>query len=459
MSVKIVVIGGGMGGYPAAIRAARLGGKVALIEKNKLGGTCLHAGCIPTKTFLQSAEIFHKLKSSLDYGIAAENISFKMDLLARRKDQIRQQLESGVKSLIRSKKIELFNDEAEIISTEKVLLKKSGKILEADRIIIASGAVPSNLPATIANSQDVLNSNDVLLMSELPNEVVIIGGGVVGIEFAQFFSRVGKKVTVIEMLPRILLGVDEEIVKIFTEIMEKENKIKLITEAKITKVFRKGNKKEIIYLKKGEKARIEADEVIVATGRIPQTAGLGLEKIGVDFDTKGIKVNNSMETNIRGIFAVGDVTGGIMLAHVALAEGECAARNAIGIPAKMNYKAVPKCIYTSPEIASVGLTEEEASKEFDIKVGRFPFYANGKAVVMNETAGLVKIIAEKKHGEIIGAHIIGPQATNLISELTLAINLEATVEDLVHTIHPHPTLSEAILEAAMNVNEGAIHLP
>jgi dihydrolipoamide dehydrogenase len=262
-----------------------------------------------------------------------------------------------------------------------------------------------------------------------------------------------------EMLPEILSTEDGKIRETIKTVLERENGVKIITGIKVKKVKKLGEKKEVIYEKGGNIDKITVDEVVAVIGRIPKTEGLGLEELGVKFDEKGIHVNQNMETNIRGIYAAGDVTGGIMLAHMASAEAECAARNAVGIPSRISYKAVPKCIYTQPEIASVGLTEEEARKAYDIKVGNFPFYANGKALIMNESVGFVKIISELKHGEILGAHIIGPQATSMISELVLAIQMEATHEEVASSIHPHPTLSEAVMEAAMSLGKGAIHLP
>lgn len=457
MTIRVAVIGGGVGGYPAAIRAARMGAQVALIEMKELGGVCLHSGCIPTKAFLQSAEIYDKLKRAKDFGVRAENVSFDFNAIAERKKQIIQRLVNGVKGLVKSNRINYIHGQAEISSPRKVLIKESGEAVEVDKIIIATGSRPARLP--VSSECELLSSDEVLSLEKLPDEVLIIGGGVIGVEFAQFFSKMGGKVTIIEKLPRILLTEDAEIAQAMTEVLKNESKVNVITGAEIIQIKCLGDKKQVTYLKDGKEGVLEVDEVVAATGRIPRTEGFGLEKMGVEFGRAGIKVNEKMETNVPGIYAAGDVTGGIMLAHVASAEGECAARNAVGAFGTINYKAIPRCIYTKPEIASVGLTEEEAAKKYDIKIGRFPFYANGKALIMDEAAGMVKIIAEKKHGEILGAHIIGPQATNMVSELVLAMHMEATAEELASAIHPHPTLSEAIMEAAMSLEEGAIHLP
>jgi len=459
LSVRIAVIGGGPGGYPAAIRAARMGAIVTLIEKRELGGVCLNEGCIPTKTFLKSAEIYDEVKKASLFGVDVQGCSLNYGTVVERKKSVINKLVSGIKALIKSKKINYLNDEARILSPGKVLIEGTKEVIDVDKIIITTGSVPRKLPASILDGTDILYSEDVLSSESLPDNVVIIGGGVIGVEFAQFYAKLGKKVTIMEMLPRILSTEDTEIAETIKNILEKENGVKIITGIKVNKIKKLGAKKEVAYEKGGNTEKITADEVVAVTGRTPQTAGLGLEEIGVMFDEKGIKVNEKMETNISGIYAAGDVTGGIMLAHVASAEGECAAKNAVGVPSRISYNAVPKCIYTSPEIASVGMTEEEARKGYDVKVGKFPFYGNGKALIMNESAGFVKIISEKNSGEILGAQIIGPQATNMISELVLAIQMEATHEEVAGSIHPHPSLSEAIMEAAMGLGEGAIHMP
>lgn len=459
MSIKIAVIGGGLGGYPAAIRAARMGAHVTLVEKRELGGVCLHEGCIPTKAFLQSAELYSKINNSSDFGVNIEGVSYDYKSILERKNRIIYQLVNGVKLLIKSKKINYVPGEATILAPGKVLIKGTGKVIEVDKIIIATGSIPSKLPASLANEEDILYSDKVLNINKLPNEVLIIGGGVIGVEFAQFFSMLGKKVTIIEQLPRIIATEDKDISQAMTDILKKENKINIINNATIQEIRSLGEIKEVIYSKDNVTESLKVDMVIGATGRKPFTTGLGLEQLEVEYDKNGIKVNDKMETNIKDIYAAGDVVGGIMLAHVAAAEGECAAKNALGVSSVINYNNIPKCIYTKPEIASVGLNEEEASRNYDIKVGKFPFYANGKALIMNETGGMVKIIADKKYGEILGAQIIGPQATNLISEIVLAMHLEATVEEVANAIHPHPSLSEAIMEAAMSLGEGAIHLP
>ncbi len=459
MSVKIAVIGGGLGGYPAAIRAARMGASVTLFEKKELGGVCLHEGCIPTKIFLQSAEIYDKVNKASSFGVDVQGCLFNFGSVVERKKSIINKLVNGIKTLIKSNNISYVREEARIMSPGKILLKGTNEVIDVDKIIISTGSVPRKLPTSVLDGTDILYSEDVLCSERIPDSIVIIGGGVIGVEFAQFYAKLGKRVTVMEMLPGILGTEDSEIAEAIKTLLEKENGVKIITGIKVNKVKRLGEKKEVVYEKGGNIQKIIVDEVVAVTGRMPQTAGLGLEEIGVKFDEKGIHVNEKMETNIREIYAAGDVTGGIMLAHVASAEGECAARNAVGVPSRISYKAVPKCIYTTPEIASVGLTEAEARKIYDVKVGKFPFYGNGKALIMNEPVGFVKIISDIKHGEILGAHIVGPQATNMISELVLAIQMEATYEEVAGSIHPHPTLSEAIMEAAMGLGEGAIHIP
>ena len=457
---KIVVIGGGPGGYVAAIRAAQLGNEVTLIEKDELGGTCLNRGCIPTKCLMQSADIFWETKNSNTFGVDISGASLNFAAVVKHKENTVKQLVSGVQFLMKKNKVRVTKGAATIIDPGKVSIIESGEEIKTDNIIIATGSVPSNIPAARIDGEGVISSTEALKLEQLPADIVIIGGGVIGIEFAQMLHRMGVNVTVIEMMHQILPTEDADLAQMLESILKKEG-IEIFTSATVRKIetAKNGDKVVLFATKDGDKEKM-ASKVLVAVGRSPVTSELGLEKLGIDLDRGWIAVNEKMQTNISGIYAIGDVVGGIMLAHVASAEGRCAAENASGIGTIMDYRAVPRCVYTSPEMAFVGLTEVQAKEKYgsDISIGKFPLTANGRALILNNTGGLVKTIAEVKYGEVLGVGLIGPHATELISEVVLGIRLEATLNDIASAIHPHPTISEAIMEAALNVKGEAIHI-
>lgn len=458
----VIVIGGGPGGYVAAIRAAQLGADVALVEKENLGGTCLNIGCIPTKVLLQTAELYEEFLNSELYGIKLDGrVSVDWNKLMKRKEEIASQLVNGVSGLLRLNNIEVIKGQASFIDKNTIDVKKedgSAIVLKAKNFIIATGSKPFIPPIIGIGSEGVLDSTEALALEEIPKELVVIGGGVIGIEFATLFNSLGTKVTVIEMLPHILPPIDREISEIVKMKLGMEG-IDIYTSAEVTSIERKNGKLEVEAKLDKNEVRISGDKVLLSVGRRPVTEGLNIDAIGVDMSKKGIKVNNRLETNVKGIYAIGDVTGINMLAHVASEQGIVAAENIMGINKEIDYKAIPACIYTKPEIASVGMTEAEAKKSgIEYKVGKFMLSNNGKALIMNEIEGtMVKIITDKKYEEVLGMHIFGPRATELIAEGALALRLEATVDEIITTIHPHPTISESIKEAALSVNNIAIH--
>jgi len=455
---KITVIGGGVGGYPAAIKAARLGASVTLIEKDVLGGTCLNRGCIPTKSLLQSGEIAQTIKNADQFGIKSKGYSIDFQAVTGRRDAIVSNLRKGVEVLLKKRQIEIVKGSAELIDTSSVQIKDTGQKIISDAIIIATGSSPARLPIDGLKGANVLDSDAVLEMKRLPKRVAIIGGGVVGVEFAQIFKNLGADVTILEVAGQLVPGMDSEIAAALGKRISDEG-IAVFTNVDLNKNVSSKGKSTLTYLHNKKKKSLVVDKVVLAVGRKPVFSDLKVDRLGLNHANGALKVNDRMETNIPNIYAVGDVVGGMMLAHKATAEGECAAANAAGQNMKMSYKAIPACIYTSPEVASVGMTEEEAKEHYDIEIGRFPFQANGKAMILNQTYGMVKIIADKKYGEVLGVHIIGPHATDLIAEAALGMSIEVTKEVLAHAVHPHPTLSESIKEAAMTLCGGAVHLP
>lgn len=455
---NIVVIGGGPGGYVAAIKAAQAGASVTLIEKDKMGGTCTNRGCIPTKALLETSNLLSSIKEAEQYGISVNDVFINYSKVLERKNRVVKQLMSGVEFLMKKNNIKVIKGTGKIIDSKKVEITGNYEKIEADNIIIATGSVPVNIPIEGGDGRDVINSNDVLDMEILPKSVVIIGGGYIGIEFAQFLNDMGCKSTIVEMLPQILPTLDSEIAEMFEDQLRGRG-VEIFTDAKVMSIKdTKKGKKVIFETKEGQKAK-QADKVIIAVGRKPEVKDLGVEGIGIMLNKGRIMVNERMETNVSGVYAIGDVVGGIMLAHVAMAEAECAVDNIFDVTTEIDYRAVPKCIYTSPEIASVGMDEVEAMKKYnEVKVARFPYIANGRAVILNETNGEIKLIADSKYGEILGVHIIGPYATELIAEAVLAIKMEATVEEVSKTIHAHPTVSEAMAEVAFGIQKKTIHI-
>jgi dihydrolipoamide dehydrogenase len=456
---RVVVVGGGVGGYPAALRAASLGASVTLIEKERIGGVCLNKGCIPTKVFLQSAWLYEETKRSSLFGVTTGKVGINFSKVLARKNRIVDRLTAGVTSLLKHKKVSVLKGTAAFRDAHSLEIIDTGEVVTGDKFILATGSTPALVKIAGSTNVRILTSDDLLRMDSLPSSLLIIGGGYIGVELGQFYSRMGVTVSIVEMLNRIIPTEDEEISRALQAALENEG-INIFTQSTVESIEKAGNNKKVTLATPDGKREIVASEVAQSVGRIPYYAGMNVEKVGVRIEQGRIVVNDKMETNIPHVYAVGDVTGGIMLAHVAMAEAGCAARNALGYQVSLPYHAVPRCVYTSPEVAGVGLTEENAREERGaVKVSRFPFHAIGRALVEEEPEGMIKIVADKKHGEVLGVHIIGPHATELIAEAVLAIEMEVTVEELAHTMHPHPTLSEGMGEAAMMLCGGALHLP
>jgi len=459
--IDVVIIGGGPGGYVAAIKAAHLGLKAVLVEKDKLGGVCLNKGCIPTKALVSTAELLNYLQRAEEFGIQVKDYSFDFPAIMKRKDLITRRLSSGVEQLMKANQVRVVLGEGQIVEPGKVEITDTAgekEVIKTKNIVIATGSKVIKLPIPGIDSEGVITSDEALSLSELPSKMIIIGGGVVGIEFAGIFKALGVEVTVVEMLPRILLPIDEEIARRLTMSLKRKG-IEILTDCKVKGIKKNHQNLEVLVSTSEGEKKLKTEKVLLAAGRVPELGNIDLQRLGIELDKGAIKVNEKMRTNIPGIYAVGDVVGKIMLAHVASREGIVAVENISGKEVLMNYKVVPNCVFSMPEVASVGLTEEEARKENDnIKVSKFPFMANGKALGMGETEGMVKIIAEADTSELLGVHILGVHASDLIAEGALALSMEATAEEIVNTIHAHPTLAEAIAEAAEGITGKPIHL-
>ena len=447
---RFTIIGGGVAGYPAAIRAARLGAEVTLIEREAIGGTCLNWGCIPAKALLQSAETVARIRASEVFGVRVSGFELDFQTVMNRKAAVVERLTKGVGSLLAAKKIRVVTGTAEFVDSRTVRILETNEKITSNGILIATGSKPVYPPIEGLASSGAWNSNDFLGMESVPSRAVIIGGGFIGVEFAQVLKAFGSDVTILEIMPQIVPGVDREIAVTLQRLLSRSG-IQVMTSARVGKISAGGAQKNVFYACEDRSEELVADRVILATGRKPDFSHLDIDRVGIDAAKGAIAVNDRLETSVPGIYAAGDVIGGIMLAHVATAEGDLAARNMMGADLRMDYGAVPGCVHTRPEIASVGLTEEEAKAVNDIEIGRFFFRANGKAVIMNEIDGMVKIVSDSKSGHVLGVHILGPRATDLISEAVLGMRLGMTTKDLAEAIHPHPSLSEVIMEAAQGV--------
>ena len=455
MDYKITVIGAGPGGYTAAIRAAHLGAKVCLIEKADLGGVCLNRGCIPTKTLLKSAQKWQELQHCADYGLSADNLSFDFAKVSARKQTVIKQLRDGVAQLIKSNKIDLKIGTAKLIDAHTIDI--NGEQIHSEYIIIASGSRAATPPIPGTDLSGVLTSDSLLELDKEPSSMLIIGAGVVGVEFAGIFAAFGTAVTLVEMAPTILPGTDADIPKRLGPALRKQG-IKTIPSAKVLSIEQTDSGLCVTVESKGKTEQITVEKVLVASGRIPVLHELGLDNAAIEHTKHGITVNEHLQTNIPHIYAIGDITNKLMLAHVASTQAMVAAEHIMGISSAMDYAVVPSCIFTTPEIAGVGLTEQQAAAQnIAVKISKFNFAGNGKAISMGETDGLVKIIADANTHRVLGMHIIGAHASDLIMEGALAIKQGLTAEQLAHTIHPHPTLSEVILEAAHGIFGDIIH--
>ena len=444
----IIVIGAGPGGYETAIKASQLGKKTCIVESTYFGGTCLNVGCIPTKVMIHTADLVSEIKESAAYavtGIDAANVSVDMKKLQQRKNTVVKTLTGGVQALLRANGVTIVNGKGSFVDNHTVAV--GDKQITAENIIIATGSsvfVPPFI--ALEGENNILTSNEALSMDELPGTVAVIGGGVIGIEFAYLLSKLGAKVVVLELMDHILPMVDPEISGLAQKQMAKDG-VEFNLGAKVKMV--KDN--EVFYELDGEELSVAADAILMAVGRIPNTEGLNAEGIGIEFDRRAIAVNDVMQTNIPNIYAIGDVNGKVMLAHTASHEGMVAVAHICGEHAEMNYDQIPSCIYINPEISSIGLTEAKAKELHDnVKVGRFPMMANGKSVIEGSTNGMMKVILEGETGEILGVHIYASHATDMIGEVSVAMSSELTADEMIHAIHPHPTVNEALGEAFMS---------
>ncbi len=450
----VCVIGGGPAGYVAAIKAAQLGGKVALVEKDSLGGTCLNRGCIPTKTYLHNAEIIHKIKEASSRGIKLVNDAFSVDMneTVEVKNKVVKTLTGGVGALLKSHGVKVYNGEGKVTKDKKVLVNGT-ELIDADRIILAGGSKVSRINIPGMDSPKVLTSDEILDLKEVPARMAVIGGGVIGSELGQAFAAFGTKVTIVEMADRIVANMDKDASDLLAKRFKKEG-IEILTSTKLLEIQDKG--KEVVVKLEG-KEDLVVDYVLLSIGRLPDLSAVS--DIDIELDRGRIKVNDYIETSIPGIYAPGDVNGVKMLAHAAFRMGEIAAENAMGHNKKVDLKATPAAIYTFPEMASVGLTEEQAAQNYEIKVGKFNFGANGRALASNENEGFVKVIMEAKYHEILGVHIVGPVAAEIINQASSLIQSEMTIDDVLDVIYGHPTYSEALFEACADCLDLCIHAP
>lgn len=454
----VLVIGGGPGGYVAAIRAAQLGAKVTLAERAEIGGTCLNRGCMPTKALLHSSEVYELATNSADIGIIGRDVAVDWPRVQATRQSVSDKLTGGVRALMRANKVTVVEGEAKFTGPKTV--KVGDKTLNPDKIIIAVGSKPVMPPIPgLKECPACIDSTACLKLDHIPESLVVIGGGVIGVELGSVYRRFGSKVSVLELQDRILPQMDGELAELAAAQLVAEG-MDLRTGAKVTRVDTTTNGAAVHAEIGGKDTVFEAEKVLVCVGRSPNLEGLGLDKAGIAVEGGFIKVDKRLETSVPGVFAVGDCSGRLMLAHAAMAMGEAAAENAMGGEAGFNEDMSPACAYVGPEIAGVGYTEERA-KELGIEyiVGRFPTSANGRSLVSGCTGGIIKVLAGPKFGEILGVHILAPSATELIEEAALAIRLEATLDELTDTIHCHPTVAEALREAALAAQKRAIHIP
>ncbi|HYP28301.1 MAG TPA: dihydrolipoyl dehydrogenase [Blastocatellia bacterium] len=454
----VVVIGAGPGGYVAAIRAAQVGLRTAIVEKDKnLGGTCLLRGCIPTKALLHTADVLDEFKHAKNIGVVTEGVSLDMPQAQKNKNKIVLKLSKGVEFLMKKNKIQTFKGAARIESAGQITVtgaEGSTQMVQTRNIIIATGSVPRSLPGLDIDGQQIITSDEILELNEVPKSLIVLGAGAVGVEFASMYARFGSDVTILELLPRLLPIEDEEISSELGKSFKKQG-IKAFTGANFQKAVKEDGQVRVTARVGDADREFVAEKLLVATGRAAYTAGLGLENLGVETDKRGyIQVDDHMRTNVPNVYAIGDVVPTPWLAHVASAEGIVAAETIAGKnPRPINYDQVPNCTYCHPEVASVGLTEAKAKERgYEVKVGKFPTPILAKAQIQGATEGLVKIVSDAKYDEVLGLHIIGPQATELIVEGCTALRMEATVEELIHTMHAHPTVSEGLHEAAEDVH-------
>lgn len=455
---RIVIIGGGPGGYTAAIRAAQMGARPLLIEKDRIGGTCLNRGCIPTKALLHDVKLLRSLKKYPAFqSQPLEHVNLLGSMMDRKRKVV-EELVKGVEILLESYRVTVKNAQADLLSPNQVILsdgKDRREILEADAIILAPGSISRPLPYISPDGKGIINSDQALAIEKIPEELVIIGGGYIGVEFATLFHALGSKVTIVEILENILPGVEAELIRNLRRFLERDG-IRIFTQSSVEEIqYGKNELRLTVKTPKGIE-ELSAEKLLLAIGRIPRL-DIDFSKAGVDTSPQGIQVNPRMETSTSNIYAIGDAIGGTLLAHVAMEEGMVAAENAMGADREMGAPLIPLCIFTYPEIASIGLTEKEAKDKGKVKIGRFPFRSNPKAIISGETDGLIKVVASKENDTILGVHIIGSEASTLLSIASTMVGEK--LNNFTRFLQAHPTLSEALKEACLDVNGMAVHLP
>ncbi len=462
--MRILILGGGPAGYVAAIRAAQLGADVILVEKDKVGGTCLNRGCIPTKVLLHTTVEIENINNDFkEMGINIAGVEVNWQQLQRRKEKTVSKLVGGVEGLLKSNKIEKITGEGRFKSANEIMVKNAlgETIVSFDYAVIATGSEPVIIPLPGVDLPGVITSDEVLSLHEVPKSMAIIGGGVIGTEIASVYSTLGCKVSIIEMLPDIVSNMDKDIVRPLKEKLIKSG-IDIYLNTKVVSISEspEGQGLSLNAISPQGELSVPAEKILLSIGRKPVTCNLSLDEIGIRTDRGRILVNKNMQTNIDNIYAAGDCTGGVMLAHTASAEGTVAVEAIMGKKSQIDFRTTPYCVYTKPELAGVGLTEEQAiEKGYEVRIGSAPMYINGKAMIEGETEGIAKYVTDAGTGEILGLHMAGPRATDLIVEGSLAIRLEATVDEITSTIHAHPTIGEVLHEAAHAVHGNAIHIP
>ena len=464
MSYDLIVVGSGPGGYVAAIRASQLGMKVAVVERAELGGICLNWGCIPTKSLLKSAQVFEYMKHAGDYGLAVDGeVKADFEKVVARSRGVAEKMSGGIQYLFKKNKIEVLNGFGKLVGNKQVEVSAedgSKTTYEAKHIILATGARSRELPNLPQDGKRIIGYRKALTLEKLPKSMIVVGSGAIGSEFAYFYSTMGTKVTLVEFMPNILPVEDEEVSKQMGRSFKK-SKIKVMTKSTVESVEgEEGNLKVNIKNKKGEMEVHECEIVLSAVGISPNTEGIGLEELGIETENGRVVVDDYYQTNVEGVYAIGDIVKGPALAHVASAEGICCVEKIAGMKVDpIDYTTIPGCTYTVPEVASMGMTEQAAKDAgHEVKIGKFPFSASGKASAAGANEGFVKLVFDAKYGELLGAHMIGANVTEMIAELIVARKLETTGHELIKAIHPHPTMSEAVMEAAAAAYDEVIHI-
>jgi len=457
----LAFIGAGPAGYVGAIRAAQLGARAAIVERDALGGTCLNRGCIPSKALIACVETLARCQDAGSFGIDCQVTGVNLDRVRRHMERCVKQLVSGVEGLMKKNGIAVFRGHGTLRSSTEIEVRAADgetTAFQADQTVLATGSVPLPLPIPGGDLPGVTDSDSALALESIPESVAIIGGGAIGLEWAFIYAGLGAKVTVLEMMPSILPTEDEEVTAELAKSLKKRG-VKITNGARCGAIEPEGEGYRVVYEQEGQEAAVSAAQVMMAAGRRAVTEAMGLETVGVELERRCIKTNERFETSVAGLYAVGDCIRGIGLAHLASHEAVAAVENALGHPGFVNYAAVPACVFTWPEVASVGLKEREAGERgIEVSVGRFPFRANGKSIGMGEREGFVKLVAESGSGKLLGGAIIGPDASTLIAEVALAVHHQLTAEDLAEAIHAHPTLPETVAEAALGALGRAIHV-